>query len=101
MITLQEQLLQATRAYIDAKNKLEGIERQYNALYARLYLQENILGMKTEEMRKNEMIRIMEVEHSGLLNDLYDLRGKSREAYYMREALSIILSGGQNGFERS
>jgi hypothetical protein len=93
MNKLQQQLLDATKTYIDAKKNLEGIERQYNALYARLYLQEKILGMKTEEMRKNEMILIMENEYKAILDQLYDVRGKAREAYYWHEAIVILLNG--------
>ena len=87
----QKELLDLTKGYIVAKNELEAVERQYKALYAKLYLQEKILGMKTEAMRENEMTAILENEHKELLDNLQNARGKSREYYYRREALVICM----------
>ena len=87
----QKELLDLTQRYITAKNKLEGLERQYKALYAKLYLQERILGMKTEAMRENEMTQILENEHADFLNTLYECRGTTRELYYTREALILCM----------
>ena len=87
----QKELLDLTKGYIVAKNELEAVERQYKALYAKLYLQEKILGMKTEAMRENEMIAVLENEHRELLDKLYNARGTSREYYYRREALVICM----------
>ena len=91
----QKELLDLTKGYIVAKSELEGIERQYKALYAKLYLQEKILGMKTEAMRENEMTSVLENEHKELLDQLYNARGKSREYYYRREALMICMRQGR------
>ena len=91
----QKELLDLTKGYITAKNELEAVERQYKALYAKLYLQEKILGMKTESMRENEMTNTLETENSEFLNRLYDLRGKTREYYYRREALVICMRQGK------
>ena len=87
----QKELLNLTKDYIAAKNELEAVERQYKALYAKLYLQEKILGMKTEAMRENEMTAILENEHKELLDNLQNARGTSREYYYRREALVICM----------
>jgi len=91
MDTQSDQLLKETEAYIISKNKLDILERRYNVLYATCYLQERILGFKTEEMRKQEMIRIMENEHQKALDELMELQGIVREHFYRMEALSIIL----------
>lgn len=90
------QLLTVTSQYTTLKRALEAKEREYNNIYAQLYLSERVSGMKTEEMRKNEMIRIMENEHGEFITELQNLRGDTREAYYKREALAIILGGKQN-----
>ena len=92
----QKELLDLTKGYIVAKNELEAVERQYKALYAKLYLQEKILGMKTEAMRENEMIAVLENEHKELLDNLQNARGKSREYYYRREALVICMKQGKD-----
>ena len=96
MITDQKQLLDLTEGYIRAKNKLETLERQYKALYARLYLQERILGMKTEAMRENEMTNILENENRAFLDELYTQRGITRECFYKREALVICMQSKED-----
>jgi hypothetical protein len=93
MNDLQKELLRISDLYSALKNNLDKIEREYNLVYAKEYLQERILGLKTEEMRKNEMTLIMQMEHGELLDTLQTQRGDTREAYYKREALAIILSG--------
>ena len=90
------QLLTVTGQYKTLKRLLEAKEREYNNIYAQVYLSERVSGMKTEEMRKNEMIRIMENEHGEFITELQNLRGDTREKYYMREALAIILGGKQH-----
>lgn len=97
MNDLQKLLLETSEAYTTMKKKLEYEERIYNGIYAGVYLQERITGMKTEEMRKNEMIRIMESEHKEMLDRLMNLKGDTRALYYRREALAIIL-GGKVGY---
>ena len=91
MTELQEELKSIADKYVTCKRELDKIERKYNLIYARQYLQERITGLKTEEMRKNEMICIMENEHAELLNQLQEQRGITREYFYKMEALKIIL----------
>lgn len=96
MNDLQKQLLESTEKYTTLKKLLEQKQREYEFFYAGIYLQERILGMKTEEMRKQEMIRIMETENHDLLEALQELRGATREQYYKMEALTVVLSGHNN-----
>ena len=96
MNDLQKELLETTQRYTNLKRQLEKTQREYEFFYAGIYLQERILGMKTEEMRKNEMIRIMETENHDLLEALQELRGATREQYYKMEALTVVLSGHKN-----
>lgn len=95
MNELQIELLKVADEYTKYKRQLEKIQREYEFFYAGIYLQERILGMKTEEMRKQEMVRIMETENHDLLEALQDLKGATREKFYRMEALQTVL-GGKN-----
>lgn len=95
MNELQTELLKVADEYTKLKRQLEKTQREYDFFYAGIYLQERILGMKTEEMRKNEMIRTMELENHDLLEALQELKGATREKFYRMEALRTVL-GGKN-----
>jgi hypothetical protein len=91
MNDLQKQLLEVTKRYTDTKKLLSAVERQYTALYARLYLDEKITSLKNEEIRKNTLVLKMENEHKDILDLLEDLRNKTREAYYLYGAIMAVL----------
>lgn len=80
-------LLKMTAEFIRARAELDKIEREYERVRADVYMSAGVQGFGNADSRNAAVVQIMEMEHKSLVDTLQDLRGRSREAFYMREAV--------------
>ena len=80
-------IIYLTQKYIEAKAKLDIIERIYEKTRAQVYMSTSIQGLGAAPSRDAATTLQLETTNADMLDNLYNARGEARKYFYLREAV--------------